>query len=315
MPVPLEANSYAATHHGLMPAKVMRRQGLSHSQITYLARRGEIVRVRRGIYRRPDTPPSWEQNLLAACLAADGVASHRSARRLWLPEPPGGHADNEPIEITVPRRRSSRLPGATVHRSVDLSRVACTTQRRIPVTTPMRMLLDLGAVAGHDDVTAALDELVVSGIVALEAVARELEAHARSGRSGTGPLRKALAAWPIEGGKTDSPPELAFLRLCRAAELPLPEPQHWVVANGVRRRVDFAYPGRRIAVEIDGYRFHTGREVFQDDRWRQNILVRDGWQVLRFTWHDVIRRPDYVAATVQGLLDGADDEATRTAGG
>jgi hypothetical protein len=303
MPVPLDASSYAATHHGLMPTKVLRGQGLSHGQITYLARKGDIVRVRRGIYRQPDAPPSWEQDLLAACLAADGVASHRSARRLWLPEPPGGHADDEPIEITVPRRRSSRLPGATVHRSGDLNRAACTTRRRIPVTTPMRMLLDLGAVAGQDDVTAALDELVVSGIVALEAVSGELEAHARSGRSGIGPLRKALAAWPIEGGTTDSLPELAFLRLCQAAGLPLPEPQHWVVADGVRRRVDFAYPGPRVAIEIDGYRFHTDREVFQDDRWRQNGLVGGGWRILRFTWHDVIRRPDYVATTVRRLLE------------
>jgi very-short-patch-repair endonuclease len=36
-------------------------------------------------------------------------------------------------------------------------------------------------------------------------------------------------------------------------------------------------------IEIDGRLYHTGAEVFETDRRRQNLLVLDGWCVLRFT--------------------------------
>ena len=40
----------------------------------------------------------------------------------------------------------------------------------------------------------------------------------------------------------------------------------------------------RLVIEIDGREYHIGKEVFESDRWRQNLLVLDGWRVLRFTW-------------------------------
>ena len=48
--------------------------------------------------------------------------------------------------------------------------------------------------------------------------------------------------------------------------------------------VDIAFPGARLAVEIDGRLHEHDRELFESDRWRQNALVRAGWCVRRFTW-------------------------------
>ncbi len=39
-------------------------------------------------------------------------------------------------------------------------------------------------------------------------------------------------------------------------------------------------------------------DAFQHDRTRQNHLVALGWTVLRFTWADVVHRPDHVAQTI-----------------
>ena len=64
--------------------------------------------------------------------------------------------------------------------------------------------------------------------------------------------------------------------------------------GGRQRRIDFAIPSVRVAIEVDGYESHTRWDVFQDDRVRGNELELAGWMVLHFTWHQLTRRPDYV---------------------
>ena len=47
--------------------------------------------------------------------------------------------------------------------------------------------------------------------------------------------------------------------------------------------VDVIFREIKLIIEIDGRLFHTGADVFETDRSRQNQLVLDGWCVLRFT--------------------------------
>ena len=67
--------------------------------------------------------------------------------------------------------------------------------------------------------------------------------------------------------------------------------------------VDIAFPRRRVAVEIDGWAWHMDVDRFRADRHKGNALVRAGWGLLRFTWHDLTNRPDYVIAEVRAALD------------
>ncbi len=48
-------------------------------------------------------------------------------------------------------------------------------------------------------------------------------------------------------------------------------------------RVDFAYPELRIAIELDGFRYHD-QSVFELDRAKRLDLTTAGWQVLEITW-------------------------------
>ncbi|HEY7007563.1 MAG TPA: DUF559 domain-containing protein [Jatrophihabitantaceae bacterium] len=66
--------------------------------------------------------------------------------------------------------------------------------------------------------------------------------------------------------------------------------------------VDIAFPRILLAVEIDGFAYHSGADRFQRDRSRQNDLVGLGWTVLRFTWTDLSTRPGYVLATIRRHL-------------
>jgi very-short-patch-repair endonuclease len=57
-----------------------------------------------------------------------------------------------------------------------------------------------------------------------------------------------------------------------------------VVVRGHTFFPDIGFEALKLDVEIDGREHHIGPEVFETDRWRQNLFVLDGWMVLRFTW-------------------------------
>ena len=81
------------------------------------------------------------------------------------------------------------------------------------------------------------------------------------------------------------------------------ETQH-VVRSGrtTLGRVDFAWPERRLVVEVDGFAFHADRATYRSDRRRGNALVLTGWRVLRFSWEDVVGSPAVVVAVVRAAL-------------
>lgn len=74
----------------------------------------------------------------------------------------------------------------------------------------------------------------------------------------------------------------------------------WVLNHPVQGYlVDIAFPAVRVAIEIDGWAWHSGVDRFRRDRVRQIALVLAGWTVLRFTWHDLVHRPDAVVAEIR----------------
>ena len=66
--------------------------------------------------------------------------------------------------------------------------------------------------------------------------------------------------------------------------------------------VDIAFPEHRVAIEIDGWAFHSDHYAFQSDRARQNKLALGGWQVLRFTWLDITRHPERVLREIRAAI-------------
>ena len=51
---------------------------------------------------------------------------------------------------------------------------------------------------------------------------------------------------------------------------------------GRKFRADIVIPAARLIVEFDGFQYHRSKAAFQKDRERQNLLVEQGWRVLRF---------------------------------
>ncbi len=80
-------------------------------------------------------------------------------------------------------------------------------------------------------------------------------------------------------------------RLLVRSGLPKPVRQHAVEIDGLRYRLDFAWPGSCVAVEADGFATHGARrQVFQADRRRMAKLASRGWRIVPVTWDDATAR-------------------------
>lgn len=234
---------------------------------------------------------------MAAVLACGDSAllSHASAGSLWeiteprtAPARGGGRPARGP-EVTIPAARSSRVPGVTVHRR-DLPASDRSRHHDIPVTSPIRTLLDLATALSDRGLEAAVNRADQLGLATPDSLLTQLEE--RAGQRGVAVLRGLLA--PGRFLLTDSALERRFLPLARSAGLPSPQ-------TGVRVRgfkIDFLWRDLGLVVETDGLRYHRTPLQQARDRRRDQALTEAGWTVLRFTHDQVAHRPSEVVGTL-----------------
>lgn len=237
---------------------------------------------------------------MIACFAwgAGTVVSHRAAAALWR----FLGFDIELVELTVsPKRKRKHGPG-TVHRGLLLPRDV-TVVDAIPVTTPARTLFDIAAVAPRPLVEEALDDAVARRIVTTPQLQRRLESAGRRGRPGIVVMRELLQGRDPSAEVPQSVFETRPLRLLKRGGLSAPVLQHPVYDNrGVVGMIDFAWPKERVAIEADGFRWHSARTRFEHDRARRNRLTLLGWRVIHVTWTASTREPDDVLEAVRAAL-------------
>ena len=78
-----------------------------------------------------------------------------------------------------------------------------------------------------------------------------------------------------------------------------------------RFRIDMAFPEERVGIEFDGYRYHGfSRSGFRLGLERQNLLVRHGWRILRYTLTDVRDRLDTVISEIEETLEAGKPSTT-----
>lgn len=161
----------------------------------------------------------------------------------------------------------------------------------------------MGAVVDDRQVADALERALIARVCSVLAVERALDDVARRGRRGAGVIRRVLDERALGRARPDGLLEARTARVLREGGLPSPAFQHEVRVRGrLVARVDFAWPDMRVAVEVDGFEVHATPRAMQADLERQNRFVAAGWTVVRFTWLDVVRRPEWVAAQIAAVL-------------
>ncbi len=261
--------------------------GLSRHAVAQRVRQGWLRRLHHRVYLVGLRPPAWAREMAAVLAAGQGaVVSHRSATGMWELRP----APEDMVDITLTRRGIRSMSGIRVHTAVKLPASDVTTRHGIPVTTPLRTLLDLAAVASLGELERAVQEAQVRGLVTAEQLRRRAVAV-----RGAPALRAALA---LEPALTRSEAERRLLALIRAAELPRPQTN----ARIGPYEVDAVWSQARVVVEVDGYAFHGTRAAFERDRRRDADLAARRFAVLRFTWRELTRHPEAVVARIAAVL-------------
>lgn len=266
-------------------------------------RSGRWERVLPTVYRVAGAPSSWHQKLMAVALWAPGAAiSHRAAAALWEME--GFLAG--PVELSTTSGRKAPPDWITLHRTSRLDRADVTVVGVLPVTTPTRTLADLCGVLGRHNVEPALDDALRRGLTSLPRLRWAADRLGGRGRTGA----RLLAELLRERHQGWTPPASRFesrvAGLLRKAGLPPPVPQYEIRDRGkLLARVDFAYPDAMVAIEADGYRYHSGRAAWHQDRIRLNALSMRGWLVLHLTWDDLEARTKEVITEIELALEGA----------
>lgn len=174
--------------------------------------------------------------------------------------------------------------------------------RQLRVTNPVRTLFDLAGVVDAETLEVILDFVLFRGFASVESLLRRQAALAGRGVRGSALLRKLLRDRGSDEAVPQSVLETRFIQLLGKRNLPLPCKQVTMKSHEASYRVDFYFPHSRLVVEVDGGRWHVGREAMQRDRRRDNFLTVQGARVLRLTWHDVMRDQDYVERQLRAGL-------------
>ena len=81
----------------------------------------------------------------------------------------------------------------------------------------------------------------------------------------------------------------------------------WTTNPPIRLRSGVRYPDIaiediKLAIEIDGRKYHSGPEAFENDRIRHNEFVEAGWTVLHFTWKQLAENHQQVISTIKATI-------------
>lgn len=180
-------------------------------------------------------------------------------------------------QITVPRgqhRRLSPIP-CELHWADEVpSDGVCTGK--------LRTVLDCARTLPFE---AALT--VADSALRLGAVDRSQLLVAAAELTGPG-ARRARRVAAAADGRAESPLESVLRSILIEAGIDGFVPQVVIRDGTFSARIDLGHPGLLIALEADGFAYHSTRTALTRDCRRQVNLTLRGWRLLRFSWEDVM---------------------------
>ncbi len=278
--------------HGAIARRQLLELGLSPRRIERRIASGRLHPVWRGVYAvgRPllDKHGSWMAAVLAC--GPDAVLSHSSAAALWG----FGVEQGGLIDISVPAGRRSRLQGIRAHRRTETVLDDVLVHAGIPLTSPVRTLIDQATRLRPMQLERAVNEADKLDRVRADALHGLLDNY--RGQPGVAPLRKLLD--PLTFRLSDSELEQLMRPVARAAGLPTPETKVWV--DGYE--VDFFWPELGIVVETDGLKYHRTASQQKRGLERDQAHLAAGMWPLRFSHWQVKHEPAHVRQILRSAV-------------
>ena len=257
--------------------------------IERLVRNGNLRSVLPGVYAEPGACDSI-QTQIRALMRWDPDAVLIGSAAAWVSFWPELRV--EAVECALRHSRATQTGYCFTRRHIPAELVV--NRSGLRYTTPALTALDLCATVGGD----AIDQALRTRATTLAQLHQAMELTAA--RVGNRTRRELLLESRAEPW---SKAERLFHRLLRDAGITGWQANRPVVLDDSTFYVDILFRRLKLVIEIDGRLYHTGAEVFESDRWRQNLLVLNGWFVLRFTWTMVEEHPERVIAMVREAIE------------
>ena len=248
---------------------------------------GELVRIARGRYALPSLD---EADRIAAELGGVLALTSAAMRHGWpvkvVPERPH-------VMISRGRRLPKQARSAHVHRD-ELRAVDVVDGVTRPEVTLAHCLRRLSA----DEALCVADSALRAGFPR-----RRLLAIVDSARGPGSPQMRRV------GHAASSKAANVFESALRAICLEIAEhslrPQVEIRGDGYVARPDLVDARLRIVIEADSFEWHGDRAALSADARRYDLLVADGWLVLRFAYEHVMTQPDFVRRMVAAVVGRA----------
>jgi hypothetical protein len=263
--------------------------------------------VRRGVYATRAAIDSAAVNSrrghalqVAAVVTAvgrDAVASHHSAALIH-----GVNLLNQPADTVTltrpPTRRTSRLRSdGLVFHAADLAAEHVTSRYGLLVTTAARTVIDLARTSPFREAVVAADSALQAELTTKAA----LLAIVSVCRRWPG-IQQARRVIEFSDERAESVLESCARVAFAEAGLEPPELQLTIHGPDWSFRVDFCWPGRRVIAEADGLVKYNSRKDLARQFERDRLLRDAGYQVIHFTWHEVMRTPEVVIARIRAAF-------------
>lgn len=266
---------------------------LSRSRLDTRIRTGDLVKVWPGVYSRE------EPDNLTRLRGLDLRAGEPVAICLGTAAAAYGFDTEDVIDLHVLNPDGHQLrvsDGLIIHRR-DGAPLAAVGGR--PATTAAWTAVEVARALRRPRALATLDAALRSGTCdrrqLLDAVS---EQH---GRRGIVHVRELV---PHADPAAESPMESEARLVMLDGHLATPELQYEIVDRSGRMwRLDFAWPLRKLAVEYDGFDWHSDPASFARDRQKRAALMEMDWTVLSIVADDVRRRPDDLLRRVEFELE------------
>ena len=285
----------AAGRQGAVSYRSLKDAGLGAGGIDHRVRSGRLHRRHRGVYLVGHTvaPDFAAQHAAVLAMGPKAYVGYDSALEAYnVLEPTGG-----PIHVLVLNacRRSRR--GIKVHRTTRIEpEDVGHLENGLPITSPARAILDYADSATPIELSRAINEAHVQGLVTPDDL-HEILART-PGRRGARKLEYVLA-------KHDGPKvlhkglERIAYGLFDGALVPKPETNATI--HGVE--VDLLWRAEELVVELDSGRFHGTPAAVDRDRRKEAHLRRHGCEVLRYSYWQVTDEPHSLVAEVAMKLE------------
>lgn len=290
--------------HGLHTRDQAVAAGYSPRTIDRYVRAGVWDAVAVNVYAPAGLPADGRRLTLAATLSAgEGAAAARAtAAAHWGLQ---RHPPTPCVVVPYAQRGPVTMEDVCLHRSRTLRGCDIVVVRGVPTTVPDRTLADLAIEASPDRIRELMARGLHRGVTDREALVRR--ADRIRGKPGAPSFHRALATLLDGAERARSHPELELAERIVGSGLPRPEIGYEVREEDGRliAELDLAFPWCKLAIEVDGFVWHSTPDRKRYDEVRQNRLTLRGWRVLRFSVEDIRQRPEWVVRQIAAALSGS----------